>query len=195
MYPYGQYFTLYLTDLTWVVFYRPRYIYLVFSLPTFAKKTLIQWSGLERPFSWMTTCRERPDILGRRSYISMWINLSPKTTWVERPNFYMQWGSLSTQVVVYTCIYMCTCCSILYFKKVPKPPIQTILWFLGCIFCDNHWKLFLTTMYALCYARSFKINLQAKTRFLHIVYSAVYNIFRFIYYNHHINNHHDWCYV
>ncbi len=57
------------------------------------------------------TCLERPlqrDHLSWRttdswqmSQISMQSNLSSKTTCLERPNFYGQWGSLSRQVLLY----------------------------------------------------------------------------------------------
>ncbi len=67
-------------------------------------------------------CHERPPVLkdhnpGRRSYISMQLNLSPKSTCLERPYFYGQWGGLSRQVLMYIldlqCILACICESIL----------------------------------------------------------------------------------
>ncbi len=57
---------------------------------------------LERPLSWGTTCLQRPHSSGRRSYISVKLNLPPKTTCLERPHFYGLSAGLSRQVVLYT---------------------------------------------------------------------------------------------
>ena len=52
---------------------------------------------LERPLLWETTCLKRPHIRGRRSYISIQLNLSPKTTCFERPYCYGKWRGLLQQ--------------------------------------------------------------------------------------------------
>ncbi len=47
----------------------------------------------ERPLPWEITCLEGLHFPGRRSYISMQLNLSPpKTTWLERPYFLWPMG-------------------------------------------------------------------------------------------------------
>ncbi len=51
-------------------------------------ETTVQWNCLERPLPWETTCFGGPHTPGRRSHNSMQLNLSPKTTCLERPYFY-----------------------------------------------------------------------------------------------------------
>ncbi len=48
-----------------------------------------------------TTCFEGPHTPSGRSHISMQLNMSPKTTCLERPYFYAQWDGLSGQVLLY----------------------------------------------------------------------------------------------
>ncbi len=55
----------------------------------------------ERPLLWETTCLDRPQICGRKTYISIQLNLSLKTTCLDRPHFSGQWGGLSRQVLLY----------------------------------------------------------------------------------------------
>ncbi len=46
---------------------------------------------VERPLPWEITCLEGPLLWGRKSHISMQMNLSPKTICLENPQFYGQW--------------------------------------------------------------------------------------------------------
>ncbi len=55
---------------------------------------------LERPLPWETTCLEGPPVWGRKSHIPVYMNLSPKTTCLERPYFCGQWGGLSRQILL-----------------------------------------------------------------------------------------------
>ena len=48
-----------------------------------------------------TTCLYRPHMFGRRTYISIELNLPP-----DRPYFYGEWGGLSRQIRLYWCTYM-----------------------------------------------------------------------------------------
>ena len=57
---------------------------------------------LERPLPWETTCFERPHILSRMSYISMYLNLSPQSTCLERPHFY---GHCLSRQILLNCAY------------------------------------------------------------------------------------------
>ncbi len=59
-----------------------------------------------RDHCYETTCLERSDIPGRRSYISIELNLSPKTTCLERPHIYGLWTGLSRRVLLYTCTHL-----------------------------------------------------------------------------------------
>ncbi len=58
----------------------------------------------ERPLPWETTCLGRPHICGRKTYISIQVNLSPETTCLDRPHFCGQWGGLSRQVLLYKAV-------------------------------------------------------------------------------------------
>ncbi len=48
-----------------------------------------------------TACLDRQHICGRKTYISIQLNLSPWTTCFDRPHFCAQWGGLSRQVLLY----------------------------------------------------------------------------------------------
>ena len=56
---------------------------------------------LERPLPLETTCLKRPHISGRKFYISIQLNLWPKTTCLERKHFYVGRGGLSRQALLY----------------------------------------------------------------------------------------------
>ena len=79
-------------------------------------KTVYQYKHLQPPIECINVkpvlrdhCHERPPISyqeiphisGRRCYISIQLNLSPKTTCLQRPLFYFQRGGLSRQVLLY----------------------------------------------------------------------------------------------
>ena len=62
---------------------------------------------LERPLLWETTCIEGPHIPGRRSHISVWWNLSPKTTFLEKPYFLANWVVFQDRFYcIYTCFFL-----------------------------------------------------------------------------------------
>ena len=69
---------------------------------------------LERPLPWETTCLDRPHIFGRRTCISIYLNLSLETTCLDRPHFCGQWGSLSRQILQY--LYILVTCINTYNK-------------------------------------------------------------------------------
>ena len=56
-------------------------------------------------------CHERPPVLKDQIFLaegpifSIQLNLSPKTTCLERPHFHCQWGGLSRQVLLYNVEY------------------------------------------------------------------------------------------
>ncbi len=45
-------------------------------------------------------CLDRPRIFGRRTYISISLNLSPETTCLDRPNFCGQWRGQAFKTVI-----------------------------------------------------------------------------------------------
>ncbi len=60
---------------------------------------------IKRPLPWETTCLEGPHITVRSSFISVqYWNLSPKTTFLKRPNFFLDNWAVFQELYCILCI-------------------------------------------------------------------------------------------
>ncbi len=51
-----------------------------------------------------STCLDRPHIFGRRTYISLLLNLSPETAYPDRQHYCGQWCGLSRQGLLHSVV-------------------------------------------------------------------------------------------